>query len=83
MAGVLALLTVGDGFIYLSLQSRDGFATQWFPLLYVGTNVAYMSLAIPVGRLADRVGPGAGLRLGPRRASWPPTCAPASRRRPP
>ncbi|WP_421741980.1 MFS transporter [Cellulomonas sp.] len=56
MAGILALLTVGDGFIYLSLQARDGFATQWFPLLYVGTNVAYMSLAIPVGRLADRVG---------------------------
>ena len=56
MAGILALLTVGDGFIYLSLQARDGFATQWFPLLYVGTNLAYMSLAIPVGRLADRVG---------------------------
>jgi MFS family permease len=55
-AGALALLTVGDGFIYLSLQARDGFATQWFPLLYVGTNIAYMSLALPVGRLADRVG---------------------------
>jgi MFS family permease len=55
-AGVLALLTVGDGFIYLSLQARDGFATQWFPLLYVGTNIAYMALALPVGRLADRVG---------------------------
>ncbi|WP_246036626.1 MFS transporter [Cellulomonas telluris] len=55
-AGVLALLTVGDGFVYLSLQARDGFAAQWFPLLYVGTNVAYMSLAVPVGRLADRWG---------------------------
>jgi MFS family permease len=55
-SGVLALLTVGDGFIYLSLQARDGFATQWFPLLYVGTNLAYMSLATPIGRLADRVG---------------------------
>lgn len=56
VAGVLALLTVGDGFVYLSLQTRDGFATQWFPLLYVGTNLAYMSLATPVGRLADRLG---------------------------
>ncbi|MCG2798119.1 MAG: MFS transporter [Cellulomonas sp.] len=56
VAGVLALLTVGDGFVYLSLQARDGFATTWFPLLYVGTNIAYMLLAIPVGRLADRVG---------------------------
>lgn len=55
-AGVLALLTVGDGFIYLSLQSRDGFATEWFPLLYVGTNAVYMLLATPIGRLADRVG---------------------------
>ncbi|WP_372593088.1 MFS transporter [Actinotalea sp.] len=54
--GGLALLTVGDGFVYLSLQARDGFATQWFPLLYVGTNLAYMSLALPIGRLADRWG---------------------------
>lgn len=54
--GGLGLLTVGDGFIYLSLQARDGFATQWFPLLYVGTNVVYMVLAVPVGRLADRWG---------------------------
>ncbi len=57
-AGVLGLLTVGDGFIYLSLQARDGFATKWFPLLYVGTNIVYMVLATPVGRLADRVGKG-------------------------
>ena len=55
-AGVLGVLTVGDGFVYLALQDRSGFATQWFPLLYVGTNVAYMSLAIPFGRLADRFG---------------------------
>lgn len=56
VAGILGLLTVGDGFIYLALQDRDGFAAQWFPLLYVGTNVVYMLLAAPVGRLADRVG---------------------------
>ncbi|WP_454295843.1 MFS transporter [Salana multivorans] len=56
VAAVLALLTVGDGFLYLALQERDGFAAQWFPLLYVGTNLAYMALAIPFGRLADRVG---------------------------
>lgn len=55
-AGLLALLTVGDGFVYLSLQARDGFATEWFPLLYVGTNAVYMTLATPVGRLADRLG---------------------------
>ncbi|MCX2749416.1 MFS transporter [Arthrobacter sp. MI7-26] len=55
-AGLLALLTVGDGFIYLVLQDRDSFAVQWFPLLYVGTNVAYVVLAVPMGRLADRWG---------------------------
>jgi hypothetical protein len=38
-AGALGLLTVGDGFVYLALQDRSGFATQWFPLLYVGTDV--------------------------------------------
>lgn len=56
VAGALGLLTVGDGFIYLALLDRGGFAAHWFPLLYVGTNVAYLSLAIPIGRLADRVG---------------------------
>jgi MFS family permease len=55
-AGVLGVLTVGDGFIYLVLQSRDAFAATWFPLLYVGTNVAFLVLAIPLGRLADRFG---------------------------
>ncbi|MFD6446348.1 MFS transporter [Promicromonospora sp. NPDC060204] len=56
VAGLLGLLTVGDGFVYLALQDRDGFATQWFPLLYVGTNAVYMLLAAPVGRFADRFG---------------------------
>jgi MFS family permease len=55
-AGLLGLLTVGDGFLYLSLQDRDDMAALYFPLLYVGTNVAYLALAVPMGRLADRVG---------------------------
>ena len=55
-ASLLGLVTVGDGFLYLSLQKRDDFATALFPLLYVGTNVAYLVLAIPFGRLADRIG---------------------------
>ncbi|MDR6506663.1 MFS transporter [Arthrobacter oryzae] len=55
-SGLLGLLTVGDGFIYLVLQDRDSFAVQWFPLLYVGTNVVFLVLAIPLGRLADRWG---------------------------
>jgi MFS family permease len=55
-AGLLGLLTVGDGFIYLCLQARDDLAAVWFPLLYVGTNIAYLSCAVPFGRLADRIG---------------------------
>ena len=55
-AGILGLLTVGDGFVYLSLQSRSQFAAQWFPLLYVGTNIAFFLFAVPLGRFADRVG---------------------------
>ena len=56
VAGVLGLLTVGDGFIYLALLDHGGFAATWFPLMYVGTNLAYLVLAVPIGRLADRVG---------------------------
>jgi MFS family permease len=55
-AAVLGLLTVGDGFLYLSLQERDDFAARWFPLMYVGTNIVYLLFAIPLGRLADRIG---------------------------
>lgn len=55
-AGLLGLLTIGDGFLYLQLQQRDDFATKYFPLLYVGTNFAYLALAVPFGRLADRLG---------------------------
>ncbi|TDL41737.1 MFS transporter [Arthrobacter nitrophenolicus] len=57
-SALLGVLTVGDGFIYLVLQARDSFAVYWFPLLYVGTNVVFLLLAIPLGRLADRYGRG-------------------------
>lgn len=56
VSALLGILTIGDGFIYLVLQSRSGFAAEWFPLLYVGTNVAFLALSLPLGRLADRVG---------------------------
>ncbi|MEU4454885.1 MFS transporter [Nocardioides sp. NPDC023903] len=56
VSAVLALLTIGDGFVYLALLETGGFAAQWFPVLYVGTNLAYLALAVPMGRLADRVG---------------------------
>jgi MFS family permease len=63
-AGLLGILTIGDGFIYLVLQSRGAFAAAWFPLLYVGTNVAFLLLAIPLGRLSDRFGRGRVFIIG-------------------
>jgi MFS family permease len=64
VAGVLGLLTVGDGFIYLALLDHGDVNVTWFPLFYVGTNVAYLLLAVPVGRLADRVGRARTLVVG-------------------
>lgn len=62
--GLLGILTVGDGFLYLVLHERDQLAVATFPLLYVGTNVAFLLLAVPLGRLADRVGRGRVLIAG-------------------
>jgi MFS family permease len=56
VAGLLGLVTVGDGFIYLSLSDAGSLAAKYFPLLFVGTSAAYMALAIPLGRVADRLG---------------------------
>jgi hypothetical protein len=55
-AVLLGLSTIGDGFVYLLLQRRENLATGWFPLLAVGTSLAYLLLAMPLGNLADRAG---------------------------
>jgi len=55
-AALLGLSTIGDGFVYLLLQRRENLATGWFPLLAVGTSLAYLVLVVPLGALADRVG---------------------------
>ncbi|WP_433044231.1 MFS transporter [Dactylosporangium sp. CS-033363] len=55
-ATVMGLATIGDGFVYLVLQRQHDVAAGWFPLLAVGTNLAYLLLAVPLGQLADRVG---------------------------
>lgn len=55
-AGGLALASVSDALIYVGLQRQGGFDPTVFPLLFVVTAVAFMALAIPVGRLADRIG---------------------------
>jgi MFS family permease len=55
-AGLLGLVTISDSFLYLAMQRRFGFPPQYLALLFVATPAVYMTLAIPVGRLADRVG---------------------------
>lgn len=56
VASGLGLLTISDAFIYLVLRERAATQTYFFPLLYVGTAGFYLLLAVPLGRLADRVG---------------------------
>jgi predicted MFS family arabinose efflux permease len=56
VAGVLNLATISDAFFYLTLQRRLEFELGLFPLLYVGTSMVYMTLAVPCGWLADRIG---------------------------
>jgi MFS family permease len=52
----LAVFTISDGFLYLAIQRHLDFDERFLPLLFVGTALAYMLLAIPVGRTADRFG---------------------------
>ncbi|MFH8838371.1 MFS transporter [Streptomyces sp. NPDC017868] len=53
---LLGLATVSDSFVYLLLQRRLGVIDRWFALLPIGTAAAFLLLAVPLGRLADRVG---------------------------
>jgi len=58
VGGALAVFTISDGFLFLALQRHLDFEERLLPILFVGTAGAFMLLAIPVGRLADRVGRG-------------------------
>ncbi|MFI6724095.1 MFS transporter [Streptomyces sp. R-74717] len=55
-AALLGAATVGDAFVYLLLQRRLGLSVGWFPLLPLGAAACYLLLAVPAGRIADRVG---------------------------
>ncbi|MFI8961942.1 MFS transporter [Streptomyces sp. NPDC053493] len=56
VAVLLGLATVSDSFVYLLLQRRLGVPDRWFALLPLGTAAAFLLLAVPLGRLADRIG---------------------------
>jgi MFS family permease len=54
----LSLATASDAFVFLTLQEKLDLGASLFPLLFVGSSGVYMVLAVPVGRLADRIGRG-------------------------
>ncbi|MFL5520897.1 MAG: MFS transporter [Gemmatimonadales bacterium] len=56
--GVLGFVTISDAFVYLVAQHRSDLEPKWFPLLFLGTALTYLVLAIPFGRLGDRIGRG-------------------------
>ena len=56
VAALTSFVVVSDAFLYLLLQWRRGGGAETIPLLYAGTAGAYLVLAAPLGRLADRVG---------------------------
>jgi MFS family permease len=58
IGALLSLTTISDAFLYLGIQQRMQLNVGFFPLLYVITALVYMLLAVPAGRLADRVGRG-------------------------
>lgn len=65
IAGVaLSLATVSDAFVFLFLQRKLDLGTSLFPLLFVGSSLSYMLLALPMGALADRHGRGRVLMAG-------------------
>ncbi|GHA91938.1 MFS transporter [Streptomyces termitum] len=63
-AGLLGAATIGDSFLYLLLQRRLDFDATWFPFLPLGAAAVFLLLAVPVGRLADRLGRRAPLLYG-------------------
>ena len=56
IAGALAFVTVSDAFVYLLVYRSSDLDAQYFPLLYTGSAIVFMLLAVPFGRLADAVG---------------------------
>jgi predicted MFS family arabinose efflux permease len=55
-AGLLGLVTVGDMFFYVGIQRRMDVPVEALPLLPFGSALVFMIGAIPMGRLADRLG---------------------------
>ncbi|MFI5801342.1 MFS transporter [Streptomyces sp. NPDC051561] len=55
-ACLLGAATIGDAFLYLLLQRGLDLPPTLFPLLPLGAAAGYLLLAVPAGRIADRMG---------------------------
>jgi MFS family permease len=56
VAALTSFVVVSDAFLYLLIQWKRGSGAESIPLLYAGTATAYLVLAAPLGRVADRIG---------------------------
>ena len=56
VGSLLSLATLSDSLLHLTMQRKMNLSAGAFPLLYVVIAFIYMLLAVPFGRLADRVG---------------------------
>ncbi len=63
-ATLLSAASISDGFIYLLLQQKQAVNVGIFPILYVGTAACFLVIAVPAGRIADRIGRHATLLAG-------------------
>jgi MFS family permease len=55
-SALLAGFTVSDGLVYAGLQARGALAPASMPLMFVGSAAVFMTMALPVGGLVDRLG---------------------------
>jgi sugar phosphate permease len=51
VGGLVSFFTLSDAFVYLVLQQVTDVNMAFFPLLFLGTSIAYFALAVPLGRL--------------------------------
>jgi MFS family permease len=60
VSSILAMFTLSDNMLYLGLHKRNSLGMQYIPLCFAATGLTFMLLAVPIGKLADRIG---GLRV--------------------